>query len=358
MIGSDVYFAPVSENEAVESIQEKVVRLYDAAGIGDCIQENDLVGLKIHFGEKGNTTHICPDYVKPVVDLVKLRKGNPFWIDTNTLYNGQRAVTPNHLRVAEEHGFTIERTGAPVVIIGGLTGNDACLLPVKGKYYEEVSVALDLERINSLVILSHATGHMVSGFGGALKNVGMGLSSRRGKLDQHSDVKPFVREDKCRGCTVCLNWCPVQAIAMHDKKAGIDGELCIGCGECLAACRYKAIGFNWSATSQVLQEKMVEYTSGILRSKAGRFGLMNFLINVTKDCDCLGTPNEILAPAIGILASKDPVAIDAASLDLFRKHCGKTLCESSYPHLDSEHQIKHAVELGLGNREYRLVEIA
>jgi len=355
---SKVYFAPVSENEALESVQEKVGLLFDSAEFSECIEPNDLVGLKIHFGEAGNTTHISPEFARPVAEKVLDCDAKPFFTDSNTLYNGKRGNSADHVRLAVEHGFTPEEAGAPVILLGGLRGNDETIYPVKGTHYKEVSLAKGVERTNAFFIMSHVTGHVITGLGANLKNIGMGLASRKGKLAQHCDVKPFVRKNNCHSCHVCIEWCPVDAIEMDgDDKAEINSDICIGCGECVAMCRYGAIGFNWTSNSVLIQEKMVEHAAALINDKDGRMGYINFLINITKDCDCMGKCTDNVAPWIGIIASKDPAAIDIATLDLIKENAGKTLCDLSYEHLDPEHQINHALKMGLGSKEYELVEI-
>ena len=357
MKASKVYFAPVTENEALASIQAKVGELFDAADLEECIQDNDLVGIKTHFGEHGNDTHIAPEQVFPVVEKVKSCNAKPFLTDSNTLYAGHRGTSPDHVRQAMEHGFTLERAGAPVVIMGGLRGNEECMLPVDGVHYEEVPIVQDVLRTNTFIVLSHLTGHLVAGFGGAMKNVGMGLASRRGKLSQHSDVKPYVREQRCKACGLCIKWCPERTISMQEDKAVIDQSGCIGCAECLSVCRYKAIGFDWTSNSQSLQEKMVEHAAAVVTEKKGRIGFFNYLLKVTKDCDCLGIEGGIISPDIGILASKDMLALDVASLDLFKKTTGQSVTDLSFPHLSAKHQIDHAVKLGLGSKEYELITL-
>lgn len=356
-MASEVYFVSVEIGERLESIAEKVGSLFHRAELGTTIGVNDLVAVKMHFGEKGNDTHIPPDLVRPVIEGIRKKEGKPFLTDTCVLYRSQRDNAVDHLRLAHQHGFTVENVGAPVIIADGLVGSAEKEVEISGKIFNKVSLSTLVFEANALIVLSHVTGHMATGLGGAIKNLGMGFASRKGKLRQHSVMKPAISQDKCTGCEVCVRWCPADAISMREEVAWIDSKLCIGCGQCLTVCRFEAVMFDWRIKEQDLQERMAEHALGVIVGKDGKMGYMNFLISMTKDCDCFGVSQKPIFPDIGIMAGKDPVALDAASLDLIRKKTGKTLVEVSYPRTDPWIQIRHGEKVALGSTEYNLIEV-
>jgi len=354
---SEVYFVGVEKGEGKESVGEKILSLFKKADLGMCISKNDLVAVKMHFGEKRNDTHIPPQLVRPVVEEVKKRQGKPFLTDTCVLYKSQRDNGVDHLRLAHEHGFTVDNVGAPVLIADGLLGSAEKEVEIPGKIFKKVSLSSMALEANALMVLSHVTGHIATGVGAAIKNLGMGFASRKGKLRQHSVMKPAISEKKCTGCRVCVRWCPTSAISMEGEVARIDSKVCIGCGQCLTVCRFDAVKYDWRVKGRDLQQRMAEHALGVVIGKNGKVGYMNFLISVTKDCDCFDVRQKPAIPDIGILASKDPVAIDAASLDLIREKTGKRLADVSYPRVDPWVQIRHGEEIGLGSAEYALVEV-
>jgi len=352
-----VFFAPVVNGEPRSSVEEKIKSLYDAADFSSCIAENDLVAIKLHIGEKGSITHIPPHYLKPIIDKIKANSGKPFLTDTNTLYRGQRTNAVDHLHLAQEHGFTIENVGAPMIITDGLLGRNEIEVEINGEIYPKVSIATEVVMANALIVVSHPTGHPGVGFGATLKNLGMGFSSRKGKLAQHSDMPLRIDESQCTGCQTCIKWCPQNTIVMKGKVAFIIQENCIGCGECLAVCRFNAVTFQWGKSGELLQKRIVEHALGVVRDKQGKVGYMNFIISVTRGCDCFGTPQKPIIPDIGILAGKDPVALDKATLDLIKQRTGRELSELTYPHIDPYIQIRHGEKIGLGQMSYELIEV-
>ncbi len=356
-MAATVWYVQATAKESLESIGRKVGALYDAAGFSRILEPGELVAIKMHFGEKNNDTHVRPEMVRPIVDRVKSVGAKPFLTDTNVLYKSQRSNAVDHLELIHQHGFTLERVGAPVFILDGLRGNQEEEIEIPGVIYNKVSLAAGLALADALIVVSHVTGHMGTGLGGTLKNMGMGLSSRMGKLRQHSVTKPFVEPRLCTGCWVCIRWCPVDAIEKHGEVAWIDPDKCIGCGECLVVCRFDAIKHDWRVESAELQRRVAEHALGAARSKEGKIGYFNFVINVTKDCDCLGRRQVPVVPDVGVLASYDPVAIDAAALDLIRSVAGAELFKFSYPRLDGREQLRHGEKIGLGTMDYELVEV-
>ncbi|HID11424.1 MAG TPA: DUF362 domain-containing protein [Candidatus Latescibacteria bacterium] len=353
-----VYLARMSPEGRPESVEGKVRRLFDAAGLGECVEPEDIVAVKVHIGERGNKTHVPARYVRPIVDKVKARGGRPFLTDTNTLYKGMRSDAVDHIALAEEHGFSLEGVGAPFIVADGLLGHNEVEVEIDGELHKEVAVADILADVQAIVAASHLTGHPLTGFGGTLKNLGMGFSSRKGKLAQHSKMPPRVDSEKCKGCGTCIRWCPVGAAEVRRNAAFIVEEKCISCGECLAVCRFGAVSFSWDQGSEVLQRRMVEHAWGAVMGKEGKAGYFLFLTSVTKGCDCFGDPGKPLFPDIGVLASQDPVAIDQAGLDLVEQETGKSLSEWAYPQVDPTVQLEHAERIGMGSRDYELVGVA
>ena len=354
---SDVYLARISNGDKTENVQESVRALWIRAGMASCIRENDIVAVKLHFGEIGGTTFIPPAYVKTVVDMIKEAGGQPFLTDTNTLYRGQRENAVKHINTAYEHGFTPDAVGAPVIIADGPIGTSEVKVPINGKYYRNVGVAEGVVSANAMIVVTHATGHPQTGFAGAIKNMGMGLSSRKGKLEQHSKSRPTVKADVCVGCGLCIEMCPVDVISRRDEKAWIDEEKCIGCGECLAVCRVGAVKFSWDQGGEDMQQRIAEHALGAVKGKKGKVGYLTFLMSMTEGCDCFGKSMEPIVPDVGVIAGFDPVAIDSAGSDLARDDAGRTLAELAAPGADPNPQMDHGAEIGLGTREYTLIEV-
>ena len=334
-----------------------IVKLYDALKV-DFIKENSLVAFKIHFGEMGNTAYLKPDRVKPLIDKVISLKALPFLTDANTLYKGARGDAVNHLMTAHKHGYDIPNLKLPVIIADGLTGKDYFKVKVDQKHFKEVKIASAAYNAENMVVLTHFKGHELMGFGGSLKNVGMGLGARSGKQEMHADIKPEVIREKCTGCGNCVKWCPTDAIKLVDRKAIIDLKLCIGCGECVASCDFGAIAIDWGSDPQKAQEKMVEYFYGVWKDKKDRMVFFNFLTDISPNCDCYGFNAPPITPDIGLLASRDPVAIDQASVDMVNLASGsKDKFREIYPDIDWATQLSYAETLGIGRREYELTEI-
>ncbi|MBN1420638.1 MAG: DUF362 domain-containing protein [Planctomycetes bacterium] len=358
---SKVYFAPVPEKATDEDLAAAARAVFDAAGLASRFGEKDLVAIKSHFGEAGNANVVPPAALAAIGECVRIRGARPFLIETSTLYSGGRSDAVAHLATAHANGFGIDAVGMPLLMADGLTGDAEVEVDVPGSSLGKVAIAREALLVNALLIVTHVTGHMVTGAGAALKNVGMGLASRRGKLRQHSVMKPAVQASRCTACGRCIPVCPVEAIAFQEKgdrkAARIDDSRCIGCGECLTACRFEAIRYDWKVESRDLQLRMTEHAAGVILRLGEAMGFINVVARLTKDCDCLGKTQKRVAPDIGVLASTDVVAIDAASLDIIRSQVGKPLRDLSYPKLDPWIQIEHAEKLGLGSRTYDRVDV-
>lgn len=355
-----------------KSVPAKVSDLLEALKPVEVFHPHDLVAVKLHFGEAGNLAYIRPQYVRRVVDRLKALGTKPFLTDTNTLYVGSRTEAWSHLATAFDNGFTREVTGAPVIIADGLRGSNVITIPRQGKHVRHAHVAADIHHADGLMVLTHFKGHELSGFGGALKNLGMGCAAREGKLEQHSNISPKVRGKKCIGCGECVAWCRGKAISLSDRtgamKAEINPENCVGCAECILACPQGAIQVQWNESIPVFMEKMVEYAAAVLERKAGKCLFISFLTDVSPLCDCTPFSDRPIVPNIGILASTDPVAIDQAAVDLVNQAPGNTRSSlkgafepgedkfrSLFPDIDWAHQLQYAEQLGLGQRDYEMI---
>ena len=373
-----VYFSDLKV-ESGKTLLDKLDILLDRADLGGKIREKDLVAVKLHFGEKGNTAYVRPIFLRRVVDRIRQYRGKPFLTDTNTLYTGSRSEAVSHLITAFENGFTESVVNAPIVIADGLRGNSALKVRIDKPIFKTVSIAREICMTDALVVVTHFKGHELSGFGGALKNLGMGCSSREGKLSQHSNISPKVKGKVCKGCETCLTWCAQEAISMLPLKSGvetkqgiasIDPKKCVGCGECILSCPSGAIQIQWNENIPIFQKKMVEHACGAVQKKKGKVLYINFLTQISPACDCYGYSDTPIVRDIGILSSEDPVAIDQASVDLVNKEEGNRSSKLSknwepegdkfraiYPEVDWNIQLAYAEEIGMGTRDYELIKI-
>jgi len=317
--------------------------------------------------------------LRRVVDRVRQYKVKPFLTATNTLYTGARSEAVSHLNTAVEYGFAESVVNAPILIADGLRGNNAVKVRIDKPIFKTVSVAREIYMTDALITVTHFKGHELSGFGGALKNLGMGCASREGKLSQHSSISPKVNGKACKGCETCLSWCAQEAISMLSLKPGveakrgnafIDPKKCIGCGECILSCPSGAIQIQWNESIPIFQKKMVEHAYGAVQKKKGRVLYLNFLTQVSPACDCYGYSDAPIVNDIGILSSEDPVAIDQASVDLVNGEAGNRSSKlqknwnpgedkfrAVYPEVDWNIQLAYAEEIGIGTRTYELIKI-
>lgn len=366
---SKVYFSNLRTKGEKGSKVNKVGALFDHARLGQLIKKGDLTAIKLHFGERGNDSHISPVLVRPVVDGIKARGAKPFLTDTNTLYSGSRHDAVDHLVTALEHGFDYTVTGAPLVISDGLKGDNFKEVQIGKKHFSSVKLARDIVAADSMVVMTHFKGHDMAGFGGAIKNIGMGGAAVVGKKEQHA-CRMAVKRDSCIGCGSCQKVCPEGAISREKGKASVAAELCIGCGECMTVCPENAIDFDWASAILPFVERMTEYAYGVAKSHKGRIGYMNFLTNITPDCDCCPWSDAPIVPDIGFLASTDPVAIDQASFDLVNAQLGtsgsmlgKNLeaggdkFRGLRPNTEPTYQLSYGEEIGLGSRSYKMITL-
>jgi uncharacterized protein len=366
---SKVYFIDLRATPK-ESFSAKLVRLVNSAGLTDVVAERDLVALKLHFGELGNTAFIRPVYLRQIVQAVRAAGGSPFLTDANTLYAGTRSNAASHLTTAIQNGFAYAVVDAPLVIADGLRGKSEVAVPINRKRFEAVYVGKEIVESDALISVAHFKGHELAGFGGAIKNVGMGCASRKGKLAQHSGLSPKVTEKDCIGCGDCAERCANNAISLEDELACIDANTCIGCGECILICPNGAIQVQWNQSIPIFLENMVEYTEGVLKNKAGKALFINFITNVSPACDCYPANDAPIVRDIGVVAGTDPVALDQASVDLVNQEpalagsclttntaVGEDKFKGIYPKVAWEHQLVYAEKLGLGSRSYDLVKL-
>ncbi|MGB8951443.1 MAG: DUF362 domain-containing protein [Candidatus Aminicenantales bacterium] len=356
MIKSRVYFIRAQRDEGDLKLAHKAEQAFLKLGLTGNLTKESFVALKIHFGEKGNTGFIRPPWLSRIISQVQNQTPRVFLTDTNTLYSGQRTNAIQHIQLAWNHGFAPEKVGIPVIIADGLLGQDSEELEVNLSRIKSAKVAAAIIHSDYLVCLSHFTGHIVTGFGASIKNLGMGCASRAGKLEQHSDVHPKVKTKACTNCGICLDYCPSQAILQKDGSAFIQEERCIGCGECLVVCKQGAVKMRWDADARRIQEKMAEYAYSVWRHFQGKIGFLNFLMKMTKDCDCLARDQPTIVEDIGILSSPDTVALDKASVDMVMARSGRDVLRSGYD-IDWSVQLRHAAHIGLGSLDYELIEI-
>ena len=318
-------------------------------------KQGEYIPVKLTIGDSACTYHISPELVKCVVSLIKAKGAKAFLFDTNVIYHGQRQNAIDHLSLAQTKGFSHSRVGAPFVIADGLFGRDGKEFKINSENIKKIKLPSFIGMLDSLLVLSHASGHIVAGYAGSIKNVAMGMCCRPTKQVQHSSLKPSVIAKKCTSCGCCIAICPVEAISLQNKKIRIDQSKCIGCGECICACKFNAIFINWHEDSLIFAKRLTEVAKFILSKFKNKF-FVNFAFDITKECDCISTRSEKMISAdLGILASEDAVAIDKATVDLANKNR-----KSSYLQ-DTKHvyeaMLKYASQSGLGNIEYNLINI-
>ena len=364
-----VYFADMRAGMR-ENLHTKLERLTEKAGLSNIIRNGELVAIKMHFGEKGGHAYIRPTFVRRIVDQVKNLGGKPFLTDSSTLYPGERKEAVSALTCAIENGFAYAVVNAPLIMCDGLRGHSARRVAVAGELLTEVDIGLEIIEANALIVLSHFKCHELTGFGGAIKNLAMGCSSREGKLEQHSTVAPAISERLCTVCGACLKACAHEAIDLGSGKAVIDETRCVGCGRCITVCEPRAIRIQWNEESTLVMKKMAEYALGALAGKDKQQLFVNFITQVSPSCDCYGHSDAAIIPDLGILASTDPVALDQACADLVNQAHGlpDTAMQTGHepgcdkfrgvhPQIDWEVQLQHGEKVGLGKRAYTLLRL-
>ena len=366
---SKVYFTNL-RTDYKHNLLDKLENLVVKAGIKNIDFNNKFTAIKIHFGEPGNLAYLRPNYSKVIVDLIKSQGGKVFLTDCNTLYVGGRKNALEHLDSAYTNGYNPFATGCHVIIADGLKGTDEALVPVEGgEFVKEAKIGQAIMDADIFISMSHFKGHESTGFGGALKNIGMGCGSRAGKMEMHNSGKPIVKENMCVGCRMCSKNCAHSAISFNDnKKAYIDHNKCVGCGRCIGSCNHDAVTPLFDESNDILNKKIAEYSKAVLQGRDNFH--INFVIDVSPNCDCHRENDLAIIPDIGMFASFDPVALDMACVDACNKQSiipGSYLDEKEHichDHFINTHHetnwevcIDHGVKLGLGNKEYELIEV-
>ena len=371
-----VYFTDFHTIAYGDGLPAKLKKLIRKAGIQTLDMEGKFTAIKMHFGELGNISYLRPNYARAVVDVVKECGGKPFLTDCNTMYPGSRKNALEHLECAWENGFTPLTVGCPILIGDGLKGTDDIAVPVKGGVYvKEARIGHAIMDADVFISLTHFKGHEMTGFGGAIKNIGMGCGSRAGKTDQHSSGKPHIETNRCRGCRRCQRECANQGLVFDEteKKMHVDQEHCAGCGRCLGACNFDAIVFDNDAAVRLLNCRMAEYTKGVVDGRPNFH--ISLVVDVSPNCDCHGENDIPILPNIGMFASFDPLALDQACADaclaatpMPGSQLAKNLAKpgfvnlhdhfrNSTPESEWESCLEHAEKIGLGTREYELITI-
>lgn len=357
-MSSKVFFIKAAVNDGEQVISEKARRLFKAAGFATCFKQGDFTAVKVHVGEPPNNTYLKSPCIKGLVEELLALKTRPFIADTSALYTGRRHNAIDHAILADEHGFNISTLGIPFIAPDGLFGTSETAVQVDCELNKEVLIASDIVRCQSILSIAHFTGHPATCAAATLKTLGMGCSSRKGKMRQHSAMRPSVTK-KCTLCGDCFDHCPAEAITLGKVKARIDRDKCIGCGECVAVCRFGAVKYDWGVENEIVQKNIAEHAFGVLKGKKNLAAFFNFVISVTADCDCFDRQDmPKIVDDIGIFASNDPVAVDKASIDSVQTRSGKTIAELiGKDELDQRYQIEHAQRIGLGSTDYQLIEI-
>ena len=368
-MASKVYYANFRATYR-ENLPKKLARLVKTAGMLENIDfDGKFTAIKIHFGEPGNLSYLRPNYSKVIIDLIKEAGGRPFLTDCNTLYVGRRKNALDHMDAAYENGYNPFATGCHVIIADGLKGTDETLVPIEGQYVKEAKIGAAIMDADIVISMTHFKGHESTGFGGALKNLGMGCGSRAGKMEMHSAGKPRVSERKCIGCGACTRICAHSAITVgENKKAGIDHDKCVGCGRCIGICPKDAVRPANDESNDILNCKIAEYAHAVVKDRPNFH--ISLVMDVSPNCDCHSENDMPIVPDVGMFCSFDPVALDVACADAVNRQpviAGSMLSELPHEHDDHFHNahpetnwlscIEHAVKLGMGEKEYELIEI-
>ena len=371
---SKVYFTNFRTQAFGDGLPTKLKKLIKKAGIGQIDMDGKFVAIKMHFGELGNISYLRPNYAKAVADVVKELGGKPFLTDCNTMYPGSRKNALEHLACAWENGFTPLSTGCPIIIGDGLKGTDDIEIPVEGaEYIQSAKIGRAIMDADVFISLTHFKGHETTGFGGAIKNIGMGCGSRAGKTEQHSNGIPHIDPELCRGCKKCQKECANDGLTFNaeTRKMYVNQDNCVGCGRCLGACNFDAISFNDSNAVELLNCRMAEYTKAVVDGRPCFH--ISLVVDVSPNCDCHGENDVPILPNLGMFASFDPLALDQACADACLAADpmpGSQLADHmADPHFHDHHDhfknstpesewkscLAHAEKIGLGSRDYELI---
>lgn len=369
-MASKVYFADLRA-DVHENLQQKLTRLMKTAGMGDIDFQDKFVAIKLHFGEPGNLAFLRPNWARTVADFVKERGGKPFLTDCNTLYVGGRKNALDHMDSAMLNGFNPMTTGCQIIIGDGLKGSDEVEVPVVGgEYVKNAKIGRAVMDADVFISLTHFKGHEEAGFGGCLKNIGMGCGSRAGKMEQHNAGKPHVAQKHCIGCGQCRKICAHGAPIIENGKAHIDHDRCVGCGRCIAVCPKDAVRIDWDESTTNLNCKIAEYTKAVVDGRPCFH--ISLVIDVSPNCDCRPENDMAIVPNVGMFASFDPVALDMACVDAVNAQTplrgsaaddahAKAHVHDHFQHLHPDTNwrscLEHGEKIGIGTREYELIKI-
>lgn len=371
-----VYFTDFRTPYGGDTMPGKLKKLIRKAGIAQLNLEGQFVAIKIHFGELGNVSYLRPNYARAVVDVVKELGGKPFLTDCNTLYPGSRKNALEHLYCAWENGFTPLTVGCPILIGDGLKGTDDIEVPVRGgEYVKNAKIGRAVMDADVIISMTHFKGHEATGFGGALKNLGMGCGSRAGKKEQHNNGKAYVQQEICRGCRRCMRECANDGLVFdpETRKMHVDKEHCVGCGRCVGACNFDAIDFEDPNSNQMLNYRIAEYAKAVVDGRP-QFHI-SLVMDISPNCDCHEENDAPILPDVGMFASFDPLALDQACVDACMKceplpnsQLGEHMRDphfvdhhdhftNSTPESEWQSCLSHAEKIGLGTRDYELIRL-
>ena len=371
-----VYFTDFRTPYGGDTMPGKLKKLIRKAGIDQLNLEGQFVAIKIHFGELGNVSYLRPNYARAVVDVVKELGGKPFLTDCNTLYPGSRKNALEHLYCAWENGFTPLTVGCPILIGDGLKGTDDIEVSVRGgEYVKNAKIGRAVMDADVIISMTHFKGHETTGFGGALKNLGMGCGSRAGKKEQHNNGKAYVQQEICRGCRRCMRECANNGLVFdpETRKMHVDKEHCVGCGRCVGACNFDAIDFEDPNSNQMLNYRIAEYAKAVVDGRP-QFHI-SLVMDISPNCDCHGENDAPILPDVGMFASFDPLALDQACVDACMKceplpnsQLGEHMRDphfvdhhdhftNSTPESEWQSCLSHAEKIGLGTRDYELIRL-
>ena len=367
-MSSKVYFCNMRTVAGGLNLPQKLKNLIREAGIEKLDLKDKFVAIKMHFGEPGNIAYLRPQFPAAVAEVVKELGGRPFLCDCNTMYTGMRHNGLDHLHAAEIDGFNSATTGCYVIIGDGIKGDDEVVVPIDGELVQNAYIGRALRDADVIISLSHFKGHEMAGFGGCLKNLGMGGASIAGKRDQHSGSRPQVDPENCIGCGLCTTQCAYSAVKVTDGKAHVNHSVCVGCGRCVGVCPQKTIHFLDGNEEEILNKKIAEYAFAVVKDKPSFH--INVIMDVSTNCDCHGENDAAIIPNVGMMCSFDPVAVDIAAADMCLKqpiignsaageshhHSDDCFCKS-HPNTDWRSQISQGEKIGLGSSHYELVEI-
>ena len=376
MSASKVYFTDM-RCPVGTGLLDKLKKLIEKAGIDSIDMDSKFVAIKIHFGEPGNLSFLRPNFAKVVADKVTSLGGRPFLTDCNTLYVGRRKHALEHLAAAQENGFSPLSTGCQMIIADGLKGTDEMEVPLEGcDHFQSAFIGRAIMDADVFISLNHFKGHETAGFGGAIKNIGMGCGSRAGKMEQHAQGKPEIDESLCRGCKRCMKECANDGLVYDETthKMHIDHEKCLGCGRCIGACNFDAIHSGDAAATKDFNCRMAEYAKAVVDGRPNFH--ISLVVDVSPNCDCHFENDAPILPNIGMFASFDPLALDQACVDACLKQtplpnsqltdamAKEGFCdhhdhfENTTPNAEYKTCLEHAEKIGIGSRDYELITIS